>query len=402
MPQTAHAHPLIQFWENRTGSHEGLLLEPRLSFYSTTANDGNDSLKTALPNGISVSRTYLDLNLTYGFSEDFFVFGRLSALSTTINNYPNVPNYSASGLSDQLVGFAYRIYSTEGGFSMNIQGEVTLPTYSNNIADAKPFLGDGSTDITGGAFLEIPLPTLSRDFYLETGAGYTFRSKGYSATVPWSVLLKREPLQNGFIFALGGRGTYSLETDKTSASVATSDTTIGGGGSDLINAINPSWVVLQGSAGYKTLSGQSYYALLAAPLTEKNAPVGLQISLGVRFDFGPRDHSIQSDEPATSKKSRPTKATAFSSYDLEGTVISINDQLHLLKIDKGIDDGVEKGQYFDIYKTISDASTDQKKEKLYARAKITDVKNNESALSVIEYYVDQWIEKGFIVRRLVK
>ena len=397
------AHPIIQFWQNRAGLHEGLILGPELSFYSTSSNADLNSQKANLPNNSSLTRTYLDLNASYGFSESFFVFGRLTALSSKVENYPNFSDYSNFGLGDQLIGLAYRILSSSEGINFTLQGDASLPAYQNNKSDAKPFLGDASTDLTLGSFLEIPLPFIGlSDFNLEVGAGYTYRSKAYSASIPWSVLFKREPFYNGYLFTAGIRGNYSLQTDNTNPSVAISDTNLGAGGSDLINAINPSWVTLQASFGYKISNGTSFYLLGANPITGKNSPNGLQISLGAKFEFGNPNRSLTQNESSQPKKLQNPHTTRFNNYDLDGLVMSVNDQLHVLKINKGLEDGVEKGQFFDIFKMIETQNQDQKSERLIARAKITHVKNNESALIVLEYYQDQWIDKGFTVRRLVK
>jgi hypothetical protein len=50
------------------------------------------------------------------------------------------------------------------------------------------------------------------------------------------------------------------------------------------------------------------------------------------------------------------------------------------------------GQFFDIFMDSTPI----------ARAKVTQVKDDEAILSVIEYFLEHWIETGFIARRLVR
>jgi cell shape-determining protein MreC len=63
-----------------------------------------------------------------------------------------------------------------------------------------------------------------------------------------------------------------------------------------------------------------------------------------------------------------------------------------VKIDRGANDSVEKGQLFDIFKGKD----------LLVRAKVTQVRDEEAILTVLDYQQDQWIESGMIARRLLK
>jgi hypothetical protein len=167
----------------------------------------------------------------------------------------------------------------------------------------------------------------------------------------------------------------------------------------------------QGEIGYKTASSTTIYGLAAAPISAKNAASGLQLSAGMQFDFGApkaaesapsRSHS----SPVATSKSAPRKKfgtiDAFTTYDLEAAITSVNDQLYLVKINKGLDDGVEKGQLFDVFRITEDSITGQKTETPIARVQVSYVKNDEAALNVVEYYKDQWIEQGFVARRVVR
>lgn len=382
----ASAHPIVQSWQNRTGAGPGFSIAPKITFFSTTQNYDLNSQALLLNNNVSVQRYYFDLNLSYGFDENFFVFGRLSGLYTNITGV-GLTDQSIFGLNDQMLGSAYRVFQNNSGVSINFQTEVTLPTYvnANSVINSKPFLGDGSTDFTFGGFAEIPLTAQKTyQIYLDGGAGFTMRSKGYSSAIPWNVLLKRYPTQEGLTVSLGMRGNLSMETDTSSPSQASLDQLRGAGGSYLINAINPSWTLFQGSIGYQTKGYINYTLSGAIPLAGKNSPDGMQVSFGVQFDFGGNN----------GKKSRSTtvRPGTFKQYDLETKVLSVNDQLYLVKIDQGSDQGVEKGQIFDIF--IENQAV--------AKAKVTNVKSDESALRVLEYYKEKSIEVDAVAKRVMQ
>ncbi len=398
------AHPMLQYWENHTGSHAGLILEPRAGYFSTSSNFDDNSNSVALPASASNTRMLVDLNANYGVNNDFFIFSRFSLLSAKVQ-VPNQRDSSNFGLGDCLGGFAYRAFNSDGSFSLNLQGEVRVSAYSNSAAKSSgnAYLGDGSTDMTAGIFTETPLRLLSiTDFYLEGGLGYTYRSKGFSSAIPWSLILKRDPAYRGFLFEGGVMGQVSLKTDiathdSTTLLNTVSDRLTGSGGSMLINGVNPAWLGAHGKIGYKTQAGHTIYAGIDSPLMGTDIPSGIMVSLGVTFDFAPLGGEDPEPSPKTPVKLNkrtppPSSIKGFSSYDLEAAVRSYNDQLFLVKIDKGSTDSVEKGQLFDIFM----------ENQPIARAKVTHVNSEEAALIVVEYYQDHWIETGSIARRLLR
>lgn len=383
---TASAHPMIQAWQNRTGSGPGFSLAPKISYFSTNSNYDLTSQSIPLANIVSVKRYYIDLNASYGFDENFFIFGRLSALYTNITGV-GLTDQTAFGLNDQMVGAAYRVFQNNSGMSISLQGEITIPAYTKNsaIANSKPYMGDESYDFTGGAFAELPLTTQpTYQVYLDGGAGYTYRSYGYSACIPWNVQVKYYPVKSGLLATLGLRGSLSLETDTSLYSRAAEDQLRGAGGSYIINAINPSWTLFQASAGYQTSDNIQFILSGATPLSGKNIANGSQFSFGMQFDFG-----------GGKDKKGPSEFVrhgAFKQYDVEAKVLSTNDQLYLVKIDQGSDRGIEKGQIFDIFagnETI-------------AKAKVTNVKSDESVLRVLEYYKEKSIEVDAVAKRVVQ
>ncbi len=405
---SSFALPIVQYWENRTGPHSGLVLDPRVSYYYTNSNYDKTSHSTPLPFDATVSQIYFDLNASYGFTDNWFLFGRLSVINTRLNNpqapLTSSPNSSIFGMGDQLIGFAGRLLHADNGLNFNIQAETSIPAYNDNNqkASQQPYLGDQSYDMTFGGFLEIPIPPgATAEWYLEAGTGYTYRSAGFSAAVPYSLMLKRDPIEHGAVFSLGARGQFSLNTDKIASVTNQNDQNVGGAGSNIIYAQNPSFTIAQITLGYKNGSGQTLYAAAAYPVVGTNSPLGFQVTLGAQLDFGGKSKSSDESETAITEK-KLARPDHFTSYDLEATVQAVNDNFHVIRLNKGSDDDVQKGQYFDIFKMSEDPLTQKKTETVIARAKVTHVKGDESALNVVEYFIDQWIEKGFTARRIVQ
>jgi hypothetical protein len=72
--------------------------------------------------------------------------------------------------------------------------------------------------------------------------------------------------------------------------------------------------------------------------------------------------------------------------------------MNLVKIDKGSQDGIVAGQMIDIFNTKQDSNPGE----AIARARVSSVRPDESALEIIEYYKEISIEEGFIARRLIE
>ncbi len=398
--EAAFAHPVVQYWENRGRAQSGLHLEPRVSFFSTQSNYDSSSQIQSLPNGASVTQIYLDLNLAYGISDHLFLLGRLSALSVKVSN-PQQRDLTALGLGDQLLGASYRFQSPESGLGLRVQFDATLPAYQNSAAlnNGSAYLGDESIDLTTGGFLEIPFVLGNSKLSAELGAAYLYRSKGYSSAVPFSFFIRRIPSKQGFLFSAGTRGQISLKNDVTAQSpftlgLAQQESNRGAAGSALINAINPSWWVAQGTAGYQNAHGQSYTLTLAAPFLGTNVASGLQVSAGAQFALNYSSSHAVDDSLSSGRNPRRklAKPQGFATYNLDAKVTSVNDQLYLVKIDQGSSENIERGQIFDIFNG----------NELISRTKVISVKDDEAALNVIEYYQDHWIETGFTARRLVQ
>ncbi len=388
----AQAHSIVQYWENRSNelgndAQAGLILEPRISFYSTSSNFNNSGQTEALANHASVNRTDEDFNLAYRLNPRLNLFGRLSFVSSRLQNTEQAKN-SVFGFSDQLLGANYVLSENAEGTRFFFQADLILPFYQNDHERqaGAPFIGDGSYDFTAGIFAEIAGP--SRQIKLEMGTGMTFRSYGYATAVPWSLLLKSSESHEGVIWQIGLRGQLSLSNDHTATST---DSEVGAAGSDLINAINPSWTLAQGTLGYQNQNLQSLYFTIANPIIARHSPNGLQVSVGLKLPFDVT-HSEAPDPAMNERSSAAATELKAKAYNLDANILSMNDQLFVCKINKGSSDDIKKGQIFDIFEN----------DQLLARAQVLDVKNNESVLNVLEYYQEKWIERGLSARRITQ
>ena len=246
--------------------------------------------------------------------------------------------------------------------------------------------------LTFGAFARIPLGFESfPDLSLEAGLGYTWRSNGFSAAIPVSLLVRNDPRNSGWVFQAGVLGQFSLKNDASNDDPAlfsqvVDENKIGADGSYVVGGINPEWLSVHGLLGYKTESAQTFYATVTTPFQGTSAPNGIVAQVGIKFDF-------TSPAPKTEAPHKTMEQPSDSpAYDLDASVTSMNDQLYLVKIDKGSTAKVEVGQLFDIFQGNTRV----------ARAQVLYLKDEEAALNVLEYYQGNWIEKGFAARRVAK
>src|SRR5262249_29207109 len=149
---------------------------------------------------------------------------------------------SAFGLADQTVGANYRLLpkpdTTPGAglapavqpqvFSLDLQVQLDFPAYNttSQTTGGLPPLGDGSLDVTGGAFATLPLGQLwGGNSRIVGGGGFTYRTGGFSSALPWSVGFQYDPREMGWLFSLGANGIFSLKSDSTVGSSTSGSST---------------------------------------------------------------------------------------------------------------------------------------------------------------------------------
>ena len=393
----------VHFWEDQEQSVGSFRLGLDLTDYSTGSNyDPTGNVVTPAGFG-SVGRFTPDLSAAIGITDRIGFFGRISWTTESVNQISSGANASSTsyGFADQTLGANWRVWeATKGPHdhyapSLDIQIQGDFPAYSNSQADTThlPHIGDQSLDTTTGAFLSIPFGQNASHAWLATaGAGFTFRTGGFSSAIPWSVMAKFVPEHAGFLADASVLGNYSMKTDvNTPPSTDLTSTA----GSVISGAVNPSLMTVRGKLGYQFDNDMTLSASYFKSLWGQDAPVGWGLVLGVQMTFNPGKKST----PGSHKKTEYDKKNAgFQNYTLDAKVLRTNDRLNLIKIDKGTQEGIEVGNIFDIFVVKADGSVGE----AIARAEVTSVKFNEAALNITDYFKEVWIEEGFVAKRLIQ
>jgi hypothetical protein len=382
---------------------------PTLRYYSSSSNFDSSGSAVAPGTLTSYTRIQVDTSFVYAFNARFTGYARVSWGSAVLRRSQG--SDSAFGLTDQTVGVNYRLFPNPTALpgaglsaaaqppttSMDLQLQLDFPAYSTatQAANNLPALGDGSLDTTLGAFLNIPIGRpWGGNMKITGGGGFTFRTGGFSAALPWSAWLNFDPKEHGFLFGLGGSGLFSLNTDSSASLAGTSS-----GGSLITGAVNPA--LLQGSAklGYRFTSGTAVSLTGTEALWGQAAPRGFMAYATVDFPFGSNGREPLPKEPAlVVPKKYGAGNQGFVTYSLEGHVQRVSDRINQLRIDKGSQQGVEVGQVFDIFVMRPDGTVGES----VARCKVTSVRPDDSNLTITEYFREVFIEEGFLARRLVQ
>lgn len=398
VPLSSHADFYLHSWENQREAPRSLRLTPEFNYYSSTANyDAFGSQFT--PTGLqSYSRIMTDVTVAYGFNPYLSAYARGSWGRSQADHLTS--GGEVFGFTDQTIGFTVHAWESKAnpaakGTSIDVQVQADLPAYSNTAAATAgtPFLGDGSIDLTGGAFLTIPIAqTRNHSWVLGGGGGYTWRSSGFSAAIPWSASLRFVPREEGLILGASLSGIQSLRTDPNATNPAAVTSTTAAGGSFFINAINPSLLTARANLGYQMGRNLSLALNGAYTLWGQATPAGFTAGLGMTARWGTESTKAPNQvSPQDYGKSNQ----GFVNYAFEARVTKTNDRLNLAKIDKGTQDGVEVGQVFDIFLIKQDGTIGE----AIARAKCTSAKSSEAVLTVTEYFEEVWIEEGFVAKR---
>jgi hypothetical protein len=396
----ARADFYLKPWTNFRQRPKSVLFLPEIGYYVTSANYGPAG-SSVTPMGFEqYTRIETNMAAAYGLNKYLTAFARLSWARIKIEH--TLPG-EAFGLTDQTAGItvhAFEIKPSAQAYPIlvDFQFQFDFPGYSNKSAKTKGsyYLGDGSFDYTGGAFVTWPFVVSQTSVWnLAAGGGYTYRSDGFSAALPWTVEFKYSMIGRGPWVSVGANGVSSLKTDVNTRAIASLTTAEGAGGSYIVNAINPSLVNLRGIVGYRIDPSVSFSLAVSQTLWGQNAPSGLNAVLGMQAQWGEREVTNPSRmNPIDYGKSNQ----GFVNYTFEGHVLRVNDRMNLVKIDKGSQDGVEIDQVFDIFMVKQNGAVGD----AVARAKVTSVKSNEAALTVTEYFKEVWIEEGFMVKRPIQ
>ena len=402
---------VIHSWENHYQLPSLLRLKIDGNYYYSPSNfDASGSVN--VPSGfVYYNRAQGDVTLDYGLFEHFSIFARSSFEVTSIKS--NIRPGLGYGFADQSIGMDLRVFrsprsipghrSTFHKFSLipsslDIQLQCDLPAYNNALStsNSTPDLGDATLDISLGLFTTLSFYETLESMYSATlGAGYTYRTSSFSGAIPWSLVLRAEPKDEGLFFHLSSFGIASAHNDPHAASVNTIRSSAGAGGSFIVGGTNSSLLQIQGKIGYRVIPTFDLYISATQSIWGQAAPNGFMLAGGIQSQFG---HNPKTPAVALSPDQFGHANRGFINYSLEAKIIKTNDRLSLVKINKGSQDGIVVGQIFDIFSVKKDKSIGE----AIARAEVSSVQPEESVLSITEFYTDTLIENGFFANRLIQ
>ncbi len=378
----ANAEFFIHAWESHHTPAKILQLAPEFSYYRTTTNFSANGTPVSPDGLIQLQKLLGDATVGIGVNSRLSFFGRLSWAATLLDGASATG--TSYGLGDQTVGAVFRLFEGAGGTSLDVQVQTDFPAYNNSdlAAAGLPFRGDGSTDITSGAFLRLPLVSgADSTLTVDAGGGYTYRSDSFSAALPWSAKVSYAAKMRGLSASAGAFGIFSLKNDPVANAEISGRSSSGAGGSFLVNAVNPSLVNLRGQLGFRFSPDFELQASAILPVWGQAAPSGFTAMLGAQMSW---------QRGATSG---PKAKGQFQTYILEAKIVRTHSTA--VTIDKGSNDGVTKGQIFHIFQVRQDGSAGE----LIATATVTRLTWNEAELAIQEYYKEVSIEDGFVARR---
>ena len=404
---TARADFYLHHWDDEYQPVGSGYFDGEFIYYSSTENfdpSGNKFIPTSLS---SYKRYEGDALVSYGLFDKLSVFGRLTYGEVNLSATSNAG--TSYGLLDQTVGGTYHLYQKAPGkgqtqsLSVDAQVQVDFPGYSNTSSQSSslPYFGDQSTDVTFGGFVTVPVYQNAVGYWVvRAGAGYTYRTDSYSTAVPWDITLKYTRYKAGLFANASIYGLESLKTDNRGITIATQNAlntlSPGTGGSFMSGAINPSLIDVKAQAGYQFGGGEAVTVAFDQPVWGQDSPYGTAILFGFQMRFGENANSHGTHRHREDNYDKSNQG--FQNYSLDARVLRSNDRLNLVKIDKGTNDGVDVGQIFDVFNTQSDGTVGE----AIARCEVVNVKSDQAALSVTEYFKEVWIDEGFIAKRLIQ
>jgi hypothetical protein len=399
----AYADFYLHRWDNHHEQKGFWTFNLDVIYYNSSSNFDGSGSSVSIDDLRYYSRFQDDLTLSYGISDRLSVYGRMSW--AYVNQNSTTQPGTAFGFADQTLGLSFRLADhrplnakSAAPFSLDLQLQSDIPAYSTSSSakNQTPFVGDGTIDFTGGLFVIYPLARNKKDeMHLIGGAGYTYRTSGFSAAIPWSLYFQYLQKNEGIFATIGSAGMASLKTDPNGSDSGTVRSSSGGGGSYFIGGTNPSLINVYGQVGYKIGPKTDISLSASQSVWGQASPNGLSVALGFQSRIG---YDGRTNPVLLTPKDYGHSNQGFQNYSLEARVLKSNDRLNLVKIDKGSQDGIEVGQVFDLFITKKDNSPGE----AIARATASSTKTNETALEVTEFYKEVWIEEGFWARRLVQ
>jgi hypothetical protein len=360
-------------------------------FLQTKGNYDLDGKSYSLQNESSVSYNLIRGHIAHGFSPRLSFFGQVDGRLVFIQKNPLAPSTRSNfGAGDVSLAARYllyknrssnRLFPTEwspNSFVLVAEGSWVLPTY-NRAALSDPPLGDQSNDFTGLARFAWYTNDL---LAISGGVGYTYRTNGYEAAIPWNVRTD---------FSLLGNHTLRLFADLDSTEPVKKATAVNFSARDffpnsslLFKSDSPALRTLRLGMGYQAAKDWEISGALFSSVSGQTSAKGLGGALGLTWrPYQAAETHYDSYEKAQLNR-RSVERSAFLNrkviqYGLSATVIKVSRRGNFFKIAYGSGHGIHAGDAFEVFPP-DDFSGEPRKP--IAAARVVVAKANESFLRV--------------------
>jgi hypothetical protein len=384
------------------------------TFFFSKENYNEDGLAEQPATMQNVKYTDLRLHTGFGFSPTLSLFFQADIRNLFVQNTEggNISDTDNRGFGDAFVAARYllyrsratdRVYPTEwtpDSWLALAEGSWVFPLY--DIAKSgKPPLGDQSNDFTG----MLRLAWYANDWFaLSGGAGFTYRTAGYRALVPWNIRADLLFLERSK-FRLWAEVSAQERAGAPSQAVNATQVDPIPGGSLLFKSEAP--VQRTGTIGAAYLIGKEWELALAGNVTATGvaSAKGQGLSLGLawrpyqvpelRYDDYRRAQIAKLQKEPRAYSNKPVVR-----YGFQATVLKVSGQGNFLKINYGRKDGLKVGDAFQVFEP--DEFSSNKVRTPIALVRVHICRIDDSFLRVEQRYGSGVVIKpGYEVRRVI-
>jgi hypothetical protein len=334
------------------------------TYFTTRENYDLQGVVTKPPALTNLSYTNAKFHIGYGFAPKVSLFAQFDARGLFLKNAgaTNLADVDNYGLGDMLLGMRWllyrsrasdRVYPTEwtpDSWLAVAEGSWVFPLYDRT-AQGKPPLGEQSNDFTG----LMRLAWYANEWLGLSGSlGYTYRTAGYSAALPWNLRadFALSENQTGWRFWADLQSSESMKTSL----FATNPTQLDffQSGSLLFKSESPTLRTATLGAGF--LLSKKWEMVGAGIITASGvaAAKGMGGALGIAY----RPYQIPEiryeqyrKEQIARLQAEPQqyKKRATLHYGISSTVLKVSAQGNYFKISLGSKDGIKTGDNFQIF-----------------------------------------------------
>lgn len=383
------------------------------SYFATTQNYDQNGLVVQPVSLQQLRYTNIKFHVGHGFGPKVSLFAQLDgrglfAKNANNSNYSDTDNY---GPGDVFLGLRWllyrsrasdRVYPTEwapDSFLALAEGTWVFPLYQQAM-QGKPPLGEQSNDFTG----LLRFAWYANDWLALSGSlGYTYRTAGYSAALPWNARAD---------FALTDRSGWRFWADLSSTEGMTKSAIIFNpsqpdpipSGSLLFKSYSPTIRMVTLGAGL--LLSKQWEMVVAPQFTASG--VSTAKGFGGTLGFAWRPYQVPEinyeqyrKEQIERLKKEPNvyRKKPVLHFGLSATIIKVSPQGNYFKIAYGQKDGVKQGDNFQIF---AQDMMDGKPRRALAIARVAVARVDESFLRVEQKLnEDVMIQAGQEARRVI-